>query len=234
MARAAGSVRESDFAGLDRSKVEVLSHPTADGVVLRGYRLRPSYDNPKGLVLVVQGNGHRAASLLQGIATFATAGYEVWILDFRGYGTSDDAPRSLHAIVGDYRGIIARFLREPAESKYVYGISFGAIVAMNALAGTESIKRLILDSLPDKVSGYGCPEHYDPSVRADSLSFPVMLIISGRDAVVPRDDQRILIGTATRKRNWKLLELANEHHPFTEGVVQLGRVDAIVQQGLRP
>src|SRR5215813_12783443 len=63
---------------------------TSDGVELRGYHLRCCADGRSSapVVLVAQGNGQRAESLVLAFLPFRDLGFDVFLYDYRGYGLS--------------------------------------------------------------------------------------------------------------------------------------------------
>jgi len=230
----AGQPRTADFSGMDRERLHVISILATDGTKLSGYLIRSLLSPPRGQLLVLQGNGHRASFLLRDLEKIADAGYDIRIYDFRGYATSGDSPRSLHAMIADYRHIVEAFIGASTDRKFIYAMSFGAIIALNSLQGTEKVSKLILDSVPDTVSSFGCPVEYDPIQRATLMQMPVTLMISGLDGVVRGDELEQLRKRAKSGFSWRLVELKNERHPFTPGIEQTVRMNALVEEILAP
>ncbi|MGE8498396.1 MAG: alpha/beta hydrolase [Pseudomonas sp.] len=108
----------------------------------------------KGTVLHLHGNGGNLATHLGGSWWLPEQGYQVLMLDYRGYGLSEGKP-SLPAI---YQDIDAAFtwLDEAQETQgaplYVLGQSLGGALAVHYLAEhpqqREKLSALVLDGVP--------------------------------------------------------------------------------------
>ena len=102
--------------------IEPLWFTALDGRELGGYKLRAA--NPRGYLLVAQGNAMLADQMMGVLTYFRDAGLDVYVYDYRGYGLSTGKSR-LQAIVSDYRG--ARHCTEcprlppPLSLRHVYG-----------------------------------------------------------------------------------------------------------------
>ena len=66
--------------------LEQIRFKTRDGIELGGYKLAAA--NPKGYLLVVQGNAMLADQLVADLQSFRDLGLDVYIFDYRGYGIS--------------------------------------------------------------------------------------------------------------------------------------------------
>ena len=184
----AGSPNEKRLAGL--SNVVDVSFKTADGRVLRGYQLtadlgfdQTQTSRPRGYLLVIQGNAMLADQILAEFRSYADAGYDVYIYDYRGYGRSE-GKRRIKAIVNDYKHLIASLNARPYEQRLVYAMSIGGIVFLDALTEELKLDRVVIDSAPSRLSSYGCPDSYDPvnHLPADCSNF--MFIAGEKDRVV--------------------------------------------------
>jgi hypothetical protein len=92
---------------------------------------------------------------------FTSAGYDVYIFDYRGYGRSDGKAR-LKAILSDYSEIIAHLDSSAYSNRLFYGLSFGGMVILDALKDDAGDNRMVIDSTPSRFSDYGCPVEHDP------------------------------------------------------------------------
>jgi alpha-beta hydrolase superfamily lysophospholipase len=212
--RAAG--KPSSEAARQLANAEAISHTTADGRVLRGFRLRSTATANKanGFVLVAQGNAMLADQLLSSLTIFSQAGIEAYVFDYRGYGRSAGSPR-LKAIVSDYREIFHRVATSREGKRLLYGISFGGIVLLNVIGSGIAFDRVVIDSTPSRVSNFGCPEGYDPiaNLPADASRF---LFVAGEDdQVVPVKDSREIIDLA-RSRGGHIEIRQGYAHPFMD------------------
>lgn len=198
-------------AGAAYPNVEALEHRTRDGRLLRGFKLSSTASGGaiKGKLLVAQGNAMLADQLLGYLASFARAGLETYVFDYRGYGASEGRAR-LKAIVGDYAELF-----EAIEPRELYGISFGGVVMMNLIGTGVDFERAVIDSAPARVSGFGCPERYDPAANFPSDAGGLLIIAGEQDDVVPAEDVRELL-RMTQARGG-LARLGEDFgHPFTD------------------
>lgn len=215
----AGSPDKKRLKGF--SNVVDVSFKSADGRVLRGYRLTavPGSDKsqtsrPKGYLLVIQGNAMLADQILAEFRSYAEAGYDVYIYDYRGYGRSE-GKRRIKAIVNDYKNIIISLNKESYEQKLVYAMSIGGIVLLDALTDEINLDRVVIDSSPSQLSTYGCPESYDPikHLPADCSSF--MFIAGEQDRVVNLGMSKEMLEKA-RQRGAQVHIDPEYSHPFMD------------------
>lgn len=109
---------------------------------------------PKGTVLHLHGNGGNLASHLGGSFWLPAQGYQVLLLDYRGYGLSEGSP-SLPAVYQDIDAAFA-WLEQAAEVQgrplFVLGQSLGGALAAHYLAEQPQrragLTALILDAVP--------------------------------------------------------------------------------------
>jgi fermentation-respiration switch protein FrsA (DUF1100 family) len=127
----------------------------ADGTQLRGWFL-PAKEGVavKGTVLHLHGNGGNMAWHLGGTWWLPEQGYQVLLLDYRGYGLSQGEP-SLPAIYQDIDAAFAWLNTAPevqGKPLVVLGQSIGGALAVHYLAEHPQqrarVKALVLDGVP--------------------------------------------------------------------------------------
>ena len=212
--RAAGRPADRVARRVDGARVEPVTHRTADGRSLHGFRLRPETAPGAGFVLVAQGNAMLADHLLGEIAPLAAGGREVYIFDYRGYGASEGRPR-LKAIVADYVRIAAELAASPGGPASFYGISFGGIVLSNVVGAGASYARLVIDSSPARVSPFGCPKRYDPVENLPADASGILLVRGELDTVVPPAMTREFAETV-QARGGQVVTRRDFAHPFMD------------------
>jgi hypothetical protein len=222
----AGQPKKQHFAGLSDDEYEQLSKTTSDGKTLHGYRLKAQGAAVEGAILVVQGNAHTASSLLIDMKKAAGQRLDVLAYDFRGFGVSQDAgAATFKYIIDDYRELIHDFLRSARyKRKLLYGMSFGGVVLLNALSGAEPVDLLVLDSVPDDLERFGCPEQYHPRARLAGMQMSVALLVAGKDSVVKPESQAALTTLVRSRSGWTLAQEPDLYHPFTPDVDQGPRI----------
>jgi len=217
--RQAGRPDGRRLAGL--SDVEEISVVTKDNRILRGYLLRardergvvPAPD-PRGYLLVVQGNAILADQILREFSRYADAGYDVYLYDYRGYGRSQ-GKRRLKAMVSDYQEIISRLNTAPYRERLVYAMSFGGIVLLDAWRPGFRLDRIVIDSSPSRLSDHGCPEEYDPVDHLPLDCGNFMVIVGGRDMVVP-PAMSLEMAERARQRGALTVRDPDLGHPFMD------------------
>lgn len=213
----AGSPNVDRLAGL--RNVEDIAFETKDNRLLRGYKLKATgaegqLASPQGYLLVMQGNAILADQIIGAFTPFASAGFDVYVYDFRGYGRSD-GKRRLKAIVSDYVEILAALDAADYEHHLVYAMSFGGVAFLNGFESHARLDRIIVDSTPSRLSDYGCPTEFDPvnHLPADCRHF---LFIAGQnDRVVRPAMSRELVESA-QQRGAQVLRDAAFGHPFMD------------------
>ena len=199
--------------------VERLKFKTRDGITLGGYKLVA--ENPKSYLLVAQGNAMIADQLVADLQFFRDLGADVYIYDYRGYGVSQGKSR-LAAIVDDYVEIVRHLNTLGYGKRFLYGISMGGVILLNAVGNTNLYSRLVIDSSPARISTLGCPERYDPVNHLPNDGPRLMLISGGRDSVVPPGQMDELIRLA-RTRGARVVEDSELAHPYQDSSAALHR-----------
>ena len=221
-----GSVREplmfwlwSSMAGSSNPQrvshiknLEQIRFKTRDAIELGGYKLAAT--NPKGYLLVVQGNAMLADQLVADLQSFRDLGLDVYIFDYRGYGISKGKSR-LAAIAADYFEIVSYLNTLGYAKRLLYGISMGGIVLLNAVGRSQTYTRLVVDSSPSRISDFGCPERYDPVAHLPEDSSRLMIISGAKDQVITPSQMDELVRVGGSRRGRVLLD--NEFaHPYQD------------------
>lgn len=206
-----------------------------DGLTLHGWFFRAGEE--KGTILVCHGNVENMSTHVTLDLWLIDAGYNLFIFDYRGYGTSEGVPdvRGIHL---DAEAALETLLftlpRAKQDDVIVFGKSLGGSVAVYLVAHSpykNRIKALALDSpfssfraiarekIAESIIGwpfqyplsYLVNDDYSAVKYIDLVSpIPVMLVHGKYDAVVPGRHSRILF-TAAREPK-ELYELAVPGH----------------------
>lgn len=191
----------------------------SEGLTLHGWWLPESADGPgKGTVYFLHGNAENISTHFHSVKWLPAQGYNVFLLDYRGYGLSEGEP-DLPGVIADVRAGYA-WLRERHGSAplIVLGQSLGGGLAGFAMA-TEPVKpaAVVLDaaiaSYP-RIAGevarrnwltwpfaplaeIAMPENYDfESVVGQLAGVPLLFFHSTEDSVVPQGHTRTLFELA--------------------------------------
>jgi pimeloyl-ACP methyl ester carboxylesterase len=189
-----------------------LEFTARDGIILRGYKLVA--ENPKAYLLVAQGNAMLADQLIADLQIFRDLGWDVYIYDYRGYGISQGKSR-LAAIVDDYVEIVTYLNTLGYAQRFLYGISMGGVILLNAAGSTDLYTRLVVDSSPGRISNLGCPKRYDPVTHLPNDGARLMIISGGIDNVVSPGQMDELLRVA-QSRGARILQDAELAHPYQD------------------
>lgn len=214
----AGGVDARRIAGI--RDIERLSFDTRDGRSLGGYRLR--HPAPRGYLLVVPGNAMLADQIVGELQFFRERGFDVYVVDYRGYGLSSGRSR-LAAIVGDAREIVAHLNGQGYRRRLLYGMSMGGVVLLNAV-GTRpgEYDALVVDSSPSRVSPLGCPQAYDPVYHLPAACTRIKIIGGERDRVV-RPAEREELMAAAQACGAQIVRDREFAHPFQDASAAIQR-----------
>ena len=141
-----------DKLGIDYHDINLKAK---DGTRLHAWHLLPKTNvkaeiKAKGIVLVLHGNAENISTHIHSISWLPEAGYELLLLDYRGYGLSQGRP-SLPNILQDLESA-AQWLSQRSQSQqlpaYWIGQSIGASLSAYYLShnNVEGLKATVLDA----------------------------------------------------------------------------------------
>ena len=166
-----------------------------DGTRITGWYMKAS--NPRGSVLYLHGNAGDRRDWAQVAPEFVGRGYNLFILDYRGYGSSEGKPTEKGLYLDGEAAW--HWLKEQSQldgvPAYVLGKSLGSGVA-SYLAAHHTPAGLILDSaftaMHDLIAVHASwlprfltPKLYDSLGRIGHVACPVLVVHGDRDDLVP-------------------------------------------------
>lgn len=128
-----------------------------DGIQLHAWHLKSKQQSPpKGIVLVLHGNAENISSHILSVAWLAEQGYELFLLDYRGYGQSEGEP-SLPDVFLDIDAAVqwlSRYTKQYNQDNqrelpfYWLGQSIGASLSSYYLSthNIDNLHQIILDA----------------------------------------------------------------------------------------
>lgn len=188
---------------------------TADGETLHGWWLPALTDEPaKGTIYYLHGNAQNVSAHILNVAWLPEKGYNVFTLDYRGYGQSTGAPDIEGALHDAETGLRWLTHQEHTEDRplYLLGQSLGGALGITlASEWTQHNEQPTLDGiiLDGTFSGFRyiarekldlfwltwpfqyplswtIPNDYEGTDRIAGVSpVPVMIIHSVRDGIIP-------------------------------------------------
>jgi hypothetical protein len=209
--------------GLQYRDVELRA---ADGTQLAAWWLA-AQGPPQGTVLFLHGNAENISTHIGSVYWLPAAGYQVLLLDYRGFGRSAGKP-GLPAVFADIRAALAWLEREPGAQGvplYMLGQSIGASLG-GFLAGSDpairaQLRGVVLDAgfaryawiaaeaaasspltwLLQGPAAWSMPDGYDLLDAVASISpVPLLLIHGTRDEIVPFRHAEALFAAAREPR----------------------------------
>ncbi|MEM7254045.1 MAG: alpha/beta fold hydrolase [Pseudomonadota bacterium] len=205
-------------------RFEDIHLTTADGVRIHGWLVaaRTTIDHARQTVLFLHGNGGNIADRMDSLAILSDFGFDVFIIDYRGYGRSEGKPSE----EGTYRDAMAawEFLVQDRglapESIVILGRSLGGAIA-TWLAANVTPGGLIVEStfrsLPTLAARLypWLPARYLTRFRYDSLGHaprikcPVLVVHSREDELIPFDEGEKLFAALSEPKTF--LEIRGDH-----------------------
>lgn len=163
--------------------------------------------NPKANIFLIRGNGGNISTNLDKIKPLVDNGFNVYSVDWRGYGKSNGIP-GYKEIMNDTRVAYLDFLSKTKNDSIktiVYGMSLGGLLAVKITEENQTtVDALILDGtlasahsfIKDNINGYilqmliKTPEEYNQDYMAIRdiaaiKDIPKLIIHSKKDRAVP-------------------------------------------------
>jgi len=190
---------------------ERISITTSDGETLANWLLTSPIET-KGTILFLHGNGENISTHIRSVAWLPQHGYEVFLLDYRGYGESTGVSTltsALSDIEEVHRWLSGRLKNTQNEAPlYIFGQSLGGALAITYTANYQpdlhKIEALMTESAPAswpqiareamrsnwltwllQIPASLMPGEYDPEDHiAKITNIPMLLMHSKEDTVV--------------------------------------------------
>ena len=178
---------------------KALDINTTDGIVLSSVLYRsPSTIQNKGTILFLHGNADNITTLPKSLLLFPKRGYDLLLLDYRGYGKSTGSP-SPKGLSIDMNSTI-NYLTNMTDNIYIYAQSIGgtsllgtldnidkskirAIVTEGSFLSYKELSKSMGISIP--FTDYEELKLYAPISSDDKITIPLMLIHSENDEIIP-------------------------------------------------
>lgn len=212
---------------------EELTIKSLDGTDLTTWLLKSKLDFCKGTVVFFHGNAENISSHIQSIYWLPRYGYEVFMVDYRGYGGSDGRPftSGVHEDVRAALDFVTSDSRFCRKRLVVLGQSLGGALAITAtakfprkdlidgvivestFAGYKSVARHVISRVP-VIGWLSAPlsvftyDHLSPERYIARLSpSPVLIIHGANDPMIPISEAERLFAAAKGPAEfWRLEE----------------------------
>lgn len=188
---------------------------------------------PKATVLFFHGSGGNVSSYTFMVKPLVDAGYQVMMIDFRGYGKSSGTPTHQN-IQSDGQKFLEYALSLPqttGKPVIIYGASMGSQIATHLAKNNPTvIEALILDGAMSShadIASHFSPENaamiqsipfpYSAKEDVKTLTMPKLFIHSAADKMIPIAQAQIIFDNAPEPK--KFLTYEGDH---LEGMVKNG------------
>lgn len=218
------SKRPTDY-GLSYTDISVK---TSDNLNLAGWQI-PS-DNAKGAVIMAHGTSANKGKYLKAATYFHNGGYDVYMVDLRGHGDSDEEKITYGLNEKkDIQAVINYIKSHKKEKIALYGHSMGAAVVMMSAAANPDIDVIIFDSgflSAEKILAYRMSllptfivnplgkiakayakmfyginlEDVAPVKALKQVNVPILFIVSEKDRNIPPENGKILYSLAQQDK----------------------------------
>ena len=215
---------------------EELNLSSYDGTVLNSLLFKTT--NPKGLIFYLHGNGGCLSSWGEVASTYTGLNYDVFLLDYRGYGKSDGAISSEKQLSLDVQVVYDELKKKYAEDQIiVLGYSLGTGLAVKLAAANNpnllilqapffSLKNIILRRCYWTIPPFILKYKFETNRYIDTCKMPIVLFHGVDDEVIPYKSSLML--QAQLKPNDLLITLHGQgHRKMTENLqyqAELGKI----------
>jgi fermentation-respiration switch protein FrsA (DUF1100 family) len=207
---------------------EEVQFKSADGLALFGWFL-PAHGDAAGTIMFLHGNAENISTHISAIAWLPAQGFNVFLIDYRGYGGSEGSP-SLAGVQQDIDAAMQTLLaRSDIDTNriVVYGQSLGGALAAYNVAYSlyrDHIRALVVESAFSSYTGITreklaatwltwpfqwlapltVDESFSPLPAMKRISpIPLLVIHGDQDAIVPaHHGQRLYDAALEPKQLW--------------------------------
>jgi fermentation-respiration switch protein FrsA (DUF1100 family) len=220
----------------------------ADGTRLHGWFFN-SETPAAASIVYFHGNGGNISNVDWIGETFAKRGFNVLLVDYRGYGRSAGSPSAESGLYLDGEAAVDFLINHKgtAPDKIVlYGQSLGTAIATE-VAGRRGVGALVLESGFSSASSVAASAlpwlprflHFVARNRFESagklavIKVPVLITHGDPDPVIPTDESRALFAAANEPKKLLIFPGAGHNVFGTMGRVYLDQVEQFIRESLQ-
>jgi uncharacterized protein len=233
-------IETPDRAGLDYRELALESD---DGERLHGWWIGAQTD-PLGHLLLCHGNAGNVGDRVLHAALLTTAGFDVLLFDYRGYGRSSGRP-SEEGTYRDARAALTCLLEQPGVDParvFYLGESLGGAVALDLALGRPPAGLVLLSSFTGVrevgrlhypfVPAFLIPDAYPTVRQIHGLRAPLLVLHGDRDDIVPLSQGRALFEAARGPKQMHVFPGLGHNDLVPLAGVEFARVIASWVRGL--
>ncbi len=222
--------------------------PVGSNGLLDGFWVPASAVNAP-TVLYFHGNYRNIGNNLEHTRNLHQLGFNVLLVDYRGFGRSTGAAKPSEAQVYEDAEAAWRYLTQvrgiPAKQAFIYGHSLGGAIAIDLASRHPEAAGLIADSTFTSMADMGrlnygflpidwlITQRFESLKKVASLKLPVLFIHGTWDKKIPVEMGKQLYAAAPQPKTLLLIEGGEHNNCATIGWVEYrNAVTAFVQQNL--
>ncbi len=221
-----------DLAATSVPDMKQIVIKTADGLSLMSWIYMHPDQKVRDTVIFFHGNAQNIAARDHKARRFIDAGYNILLLEYRGFGGNPGAPFENGMMMDARAGVetLAHTYHIPVARMIFYGESIGTGIAVQAAADYQDIRALILevpfDSALDVAQGrypmifglsYLMHDQYRSDLWIGHLKMPKLILAAGRDWVIPPRHARRLFDLAAEPKEWAFFEKSGHNTVYDYG-----------------
>jgi fermentation-respiration switch protein FrsA (DUF1100 family) len=201
---------------------------SGDGKKLHGWFFPGDKEHP--VLLHFHGNAGNISHRLDLIKRLVRKGFQVFIIDYRGFGKSEGRPSEMGLYLDGLAAWDYLVEKEgiPPESIVLHGHSIGAAVVVE-VALKRSVKSVILESAFTSTRDMAktmplffifsslVPSNYNNLDKVTRLSVPALIVHGDRDEIVPFSMGERLFAAAPEPKHFLRLEGAGHNDTYVVG-----------------
>lgn len=223
--------------------------PVAGGQRINAWLLTSETQPAKATVLYFHGNGGNLTNVSWIGAELAQQGFDVLLMDYRGYGRSDGSPVDERALDADgeaaYNYLIQQRNVKP-ENVALYGSSLGTTIAID-VASRKACGALVVESGLSSASDMG--QHslpmlprwlhflgvnrFESARKIAEVKCPVLVAHGTNDTTIPLMQGRTLFAAANEPKRWLQVEAGSHNLAGEGGAAYLSQIGGFIREAIQ-
>ena len=223
--------------------------PVAGGQRINAWLLKSATQPATATVLYCHGNGGNLTNVSWIGAELAQQGFDVLLMDYRGYGRSDGSPVNERALDADGEAAYDYLIQQRGvnpENLALYGSSLGTTVAID-VASRRACGALVVESGLSSASDMG--QHslpmlprwlhflgvnrFESARKIAQVKCPVMVAHGTNDATIPIVQGRALFAAAHEPKRWFQVEGGSHNLAGEGGEAYLSQIVGFIREAIR-